>query len=744
MRIRGSALAVLLFALSPALALATRAAAQQPDWIPHRSLPGHIQGVMTYDSVRERVVLFGDNRERAGQTGTWEWDGTQWSKQSPSDAPRRRIDAAMVFDHDRGVAVFFGGSGTGGVRNETWEWDGLDWHQRTPANAPSARSGHAMTYDSVRRQVILFGGTDSVLQPHNDTWAWDGINWTQLSPTNSPTARTLSAMTFDSARGRAVLFGGRQGSSNLGDTWEWDGANWTPLSPPVSPGARSAHAMAFDASLNAVVLTGGTCCSAVITETWLFSGGTWLRLQLPTNPPVTFSHGMAFDAARRRIVLFGAGTLFNETWLLDSSGWSLASSDGVPVLRDDRSVAYDAARGETVMFGGSAPRAVGVVSYDETWTFRGSRWVLHDPPTKPAGRRQSALAFDPVRQLTVMFAGDTGSTQPNITADTWEWNGTDWTSVAALQSPPARHHHAMAFDGSRVLAFGGLDAAGAALGDTWTWDGIVWAQRAPTTTPPSRSRHALAFDSSRQRLVMFGGAGAGGALGDTWEWDQTNWVLRTPATSPSPRAGHTMAFDTDLQRVVLQGGDGLTDAWQWDGSNWQRHGVVSPAQGSDPEMAYDSAMQRIVWTGRRVPSLFPLPYFETYVMGTPARSDAVGSGCAGTAGVPALHSSAPYLENPGFSIHLVGARPAAPATIALAFFGQSVPLGGGCSLHLSGQLFTWPVTTSAAGAAQMTLAIPASPELRGLPLYAQGIVVDPAGPFFGLALTGARRHTVGD
>jgi hypothetical protein len=161
-------------------------------------------------------------------------------------------------------------------------------------------------------------------------------------------------------------------------------------------------------------------------------------------------------------------------------------------------------------------------------------------------------------------------------------------------------------------------------------------------------------------------------------------------------------------------------------------------------MVYDGALERLVWTGSRTPAQFPLPYFETLVLGTPAGSRVVGSGCAGAAGVPKLQSGTPYLGNPAFSIHLVDARPAAPATIALSFFAQTTPLGGGCSLHLGGTLFTWPVTTSASGAAQIKLAIPPSADLRGLPLFAQAIVVDAAGPILGLALSGARGHTVGD
>src|SRR6185436_14908533 len=126
--------------------------------------------------------------------------------------------------------VLYGGS----LLSGTWEWDGTDWTQRSPAPSPQWRRGHAMAYDAARQRTVMFEGSD--------TWEWDGNDWSRRAATASPPPRT-SAMAYDAARQRVVLFGGRDAGFNcVADTWEWDGSNWAQRSPATSPGARWGHA----------------------------------------------------------------------------------------------------------------------------------------------------------------------------------------------------------------------------------------------------------------------------------------------------------------------------------------------------------------------------------------------------------------------------------------------------------------------------------------------------------------------
>ena len=84
----------------------------------------------------------------------------------------------------------------------------------------------------------------------------------------------------------------------------------------------------------------------------------------------------------------------------------------------------------------------------------------------------------------------------------------------------------MAYDAARarVVLFGGVDPAGTALADTWEWDGSDWTKRTPAASPPARMSHALAFDLIRAKVVLFGGTVYPATFfADTWEWDGTTW-----------------------------------------------------------------------------------------------------------------------------------------------------------------------------------------------------------------------------
>jgi len=132
------------------------------------------------------------------------------------------------------------------------------------------------------------------------------------------------------------------------------------------------------------------------------------------------------------------------------------------------------------------------------------------------------------------FGGDSGS----FLGDTWTWDGTDWTPLTPLQSPPPRMGAGIADDTARgqVVIFGGSGDTGALLGDTWTWDATDWAQRDPSQSPPRRLLPGMAGDAGRGQVVLFGGWSL---LGDTRTWDGTDWTQRPAASLArlSPRTG---------------------------------------------------------------------------------------------------------------------------------------------------------------------------------------------------------------
>ena len=79
------------------------------------------------------------------------------------------------------------------------------------------------------------------------------------------------------------------------------------------------------------------------------------------------------------------------------------------------------------------------------------------------------MVYDSARGVSVLFSGY------GAPADTWTWNGSDWTQAAPTSSPAARHSYSLAFDAGRgrVVMHGGIRGGLTAETDTWEFDGAL-------------------------------------------------------------------------------------------------------------------------------------------------------------------------------------------------------------------------------------------------------------------------------
>lgn len=203
---------------------------------------------LAFDSSRGRVVLFGGSSgsgsfEQQMHNETWEYDGFNWTLRPTANAPSPRVRASMIYDSTRERIVLFGGliDFDSGVANETWEYDGSDWTRNNSSVAPPPVALPSMAYDSARSRTVLFGGGVHINMT-NETWEYDGSNWYNVPQASPPSPRYGAPMVYDSARKRMVLFGGTNLDSDFNDTWEYvsppDPPTPTPLPPtptPVSP-----------------------------------------------------------------------------------------------------------------------------------------------------------------------------------------------------------------------------------------------------------------------------------------------------------------------------------------------------------------------------------------------------------------------------------------------------------------------------------------------------------------------------
>ncbi len=313
------------------------------------------------------------------------------------------------------------------------------------------------------------------------------------------------------------------------------------------------------------------------------ASGGWARVASGPIPPARWAHAGDYFLPSRQTIIFGGntGSVSNDTWGWDGGSWALlcdgGGSCGGPSARQEMSLVYDKALGQLVMFGGNN----GLITFlNDTWEFDGQKWKqvctsLPCSASVPAVRGVYGLAYDPIRNVVVLFGG--GYAQGVMIqhrGDTWEFDGGTWVQRCSACGPSAREGPAMAWDGTRVVLMGGYDGT-SYLNDTWAFDAGsgVWEQLSPAQSPPPRTSPGSTYDAVRQRMVVYGGGQVTAVpLDDTWEWDGTNWASVTDG-GPGARFGMPLAFDAMRGRVVLvSGSDGglplgvWPDTWEYAGA----------------------------------------------------------------------------------------------------------------------------------------------------------------------------------
>lgn len=425
----------------------------------------------------------------------------------------------------------------------------------------------------------------------------------------TPVARQRAGLAFDILRGRMVLLGGftgrtgAAGGAALRDTWEQEASGWVrraPLSLP--PVLDQATALAYDFANKRIVYFGSQPGTGQM-ETWRYDGRNWSRfLGLTNSPQFRQNYATAFDSARGVMVLFGGSDTtgpFPDTWEFDGLDWRQVAATG-PTGRDDAVMAYDGARNRVILFGGRGP---GQLALNDTWEWNGTAWSPLTPLNTPPRRHSAAMAFDPARNQLVLFGGVDSVTATRFD-DTWVWNGTDWAQRSPVVRPAARNGHAIAYrsDRNRVVIFAG-DGTNGLLSDTWEWDGTTWVETIAAPAPDARVEHAACFDANRGEVLLFGGKDAANVpMADTWAWRMGSWRELSPGVSPPARSDHAMEFDAARGQAVLFGGWSpagvLADTWIWNGAVWSQANPANvPPARMGHTMGFDPLRQVTVLFG---------------------------------------------------------------------------------------------------------------------------------------------------
>ena len=226
------------------------------DLSPVQAPPPRYRASMVYDSTTGEMLLFGGVGSAGVLNDLWAYSlaNNTWTELCPTSSPPARMGQGMVYDSVADRVLLFGGvNGNGNypanLLGDTWSYDrsGNTWNKLNPRTSPSPRTTQ-MAYDASRDRVVLFGGLAGYDQTNpfvNDTWSYDPVadDWTQLAPASAPAPRGLSAMVYDVSSDEMTVFaGGGNNEAAYADTWAYV------AEPSTATGTNSISGMVKDSN----------------------------------------------------------------------------------------------------------------------------------------------------------------------------------------------------------------------------------------------------------------------------------------------------------------------------------------------------------------------------------------------------------------------------------------------------------------------------------------------------------------
>jgi hypothetical protein len=392
------------------------------------------------------TVVLRANALDGKSTETWVFKDDSWGFATPYGPFLFRGAAAAIGNRD----VFVGATKPYDVSG-TWEWDGQNFTQRTVAVTPPARCGHAMS-PTADGKVLLFGGGNVDASgrferdyPMAQTWLWDGTSWTE-NPAAAPPGGSFAVARRDQA---LVLIRASDGPFHA--TWEWDNNRWTEMHPTVTP--KTGPFAVAARGPNVLLLTYESVpipqSSNVdwIAHTYEWDGVDWAEKQPARSPAMSFGFGLASRGAN--VAYLGK----DETWEWDGNNWEKKLVANPPPRMEP---AMATLGGKVVLFGGYESTTI---LRNDTWEWDGASWTQKSPSISPDARGWASYAMATLGNKVLLFGGarmSGGQLEP--VPGMWEWDGTNWAQ-RTTDVPPARAEGALGSMGDHAVLFGGYGSS---------------------------------------------------------------------------------------------------------------------------------------------------------------------------------------------------------------------------------------------------------------------------------------------
>lgn len=296
---------------------------------------------MIFDESSGNVIMLGDAKLVDGNI--YQLNLSAYEKHwivSASSASVKRTGHSAVYDSVRNRMIVFGGNTSSvfntGVTDTVYTFDSINkqWEvlATTGTDTPAARTAHTAVFDPEFNRMIIFGGWNKDEDVLNNTYVLDLTvtppQWSKVSLSNEPHPRRQAAGVYDSARKRMVIFGGLKGEGQTTDDIyaldlskaDLNGLRWEKITPVanISSGlARTGHSAVYDPDQDAMLVFGGwTPVSTSIARefyntTYLFDfqNRTWSLVSPGPDPPTARRNfGGAYDPVRKRFVIYGGAS----------------------------------------------------------------------------------------------------------------------------------------------------------------------------------------------------------------------------------------------------------------------------------------------------------------------------------------------------------------------------------------------------------------------------------------------------
>jgi hypothetical protein len=472
----------------------------------------------------------------AVQSGTWEWDGSNWLQRFPFNA--LPFEARCMVWNDARQRVM----ATDGL--STWEWDRQNWLPVSTGPGPTTPIARC-AWDSVRdRLVALVDELGSV-----STWEL-GTTWAHAGAAPADLAGWVAPLAFNPLTGRVTAVG----ETSL---WEWTGTSWSTVAGSTNSPFRNRYreSMAFDPVRRVFVVSAGT------NELWEWNGVSWAQSAPPNKLRV-----LVWDGARQTLLAFGgvgAGTLLettSQTWVRTGSAWVRLREQPqteAAAWNSQRRTFMATSNARTLEWSGQwvdlavpGPN-LGSLAFDpasgkflgvgaNTWEWDSQTWSSRGTP--PVGL--SELFWNPLHQRFAASVGNSwvGGTEPEEVA--WEWDGTTWVRFTNFTFGSATVYDPQASE----LFF---------VSGSYTF---AWSPDAGLSQRSSQSAgwpDQVVLEGNRKLLVTRSSTGI-----RTLEWSGTGWVDLQIMGGPDLRSAWPVAIGFDDQRrsVLLVATDGTV--WQ--------------------------------------------------------------------------------------------------------------------------------------------------------------------------------------